>query len=154
QCFVIFVYKTRHESIIVKGNLPQLVVGQELELSGSWIMHPKFGKQFEAEQCTQHIPATITGLKKYLGSGLVKGIGKIYAEKIVDYFGTDTLKIIEKSPDRLKEVAGIGEKRVATIQTAWVDQKEIASIMVFLQDKGISPAYATKIYKQYKQTAI
>lgn len=152
--FVIFICKTAHDSIVAKGTLPQLIVGQELELQGSWVIHPKFGKQFEVQACIQHIPTTVTGLKKYLGSGLIKGIGKVYAEKMVDRFGEKVLTIIEESPERLAEVEGIGPKRIETIKAAWIDQKEIASLMVFLQEKGISPAFATKIYKQYRHQAL
>ena len=152
--FVIFACSVENQSIIVKGNLPQIHVGQELELGGAWIVHPKFGKQFDAQHCVQKIPSTISGLKKYLGSGLIKGIGKVYAEKIVDRFGADTLEIIDKHPERLRAIDGIGDKRIGVIQEAWKDQKEIASIMVFLQDKGISPTYAAKIYKQYKHNAL
>lgn len=152
--FVIFVLTTSQESLVVKGTLPHLHVGQELELKGAFTLHPKFGKQFDAALCIQRLPSTITGLKKYLGSGLIKGIGKVYAEKIVQRFGIETLTIIDTAPHRLQEVEGIGIKRITTIQEAWKDQKEIASIMVFLQDKGISPTYATKIYKQYKHAAL
>ena len=96
----------------------------------------------------------IIGLKKYLGSGLIKGIGPVYAEKLVNRFGELVLDVIDKEPSRLHEVAGIGEKRVTKIIEAWKDQKEIANIMVFLQEKGISTAYATKIYKKYGDDSI
>ncbi len=99
----------------------------------------KFGKQFEAQQCTGIVPTTIVGLKKYLGSGLIKGIGPVYAEKLVNYFGSEILTIIDTTPERLTEVGGIGTKRIDQIVTAWKDQKEIANLMVFLQEKGITP---------------
>ncbi len=152
--FSIFVIKSYHEDITVTGYLPQIQAGQEVKLNGAWGFHKKFGKQFQAKSCVTNLPATITGLKKYLGSGLIKGIGKTYAENLVNKFGIDTLKIIDEQPERLKEVAGIGEKRVEIIINAWKDQKEISNIMVFLQDKGISANYSTKIYKQYKSEAI
>lgn len=152
--FVIFLCKTERESLTIKGTLPQIQVGQELELKGRFVVHPKFGRQFEAHSFIPVLPSTILGLKKYLGSGLIKGIGKVYAEKIVDYFKTDVLDIIDKQPERLHEVRGLGEKRIETIKAAWKDQKEIASIMVFLQEKGISPTYAVKIYKHYQHNAL
>ncbi len=136
------------------GILANAQAGQEVVLSGAWVMHPKFGKQFEIKQCTTSVPTTIVGLKKYLGSGLIKGIGPIYAEKLVNYFGDHVLDIIDKFPDRLHEVNGIGPKRIEQIITAWRDQKEISHVMVYLQDKGISPAYAAKIYKAYGQNSI
>lgn len=143
-----------NESITVKGHAPALQAGQQIVVKGSWIFHPKFGKQFEATSCSAEVPTSLHGLKKYLGSGMIKGIGKAYAEKLVDYFGSDILKIIDESPERLEEVPGIGSKRLTDIITAWKDQKEIATVMVFLQDKGISGAYATRIYKQYGQQSI
>ncbi len=153
--FVIFVLQqsTNNEAVI-KGYMPSIHAGEQVSVQGSWVMHPKFGKQFEAQSCTAHIPTSIIGLKKYLGSGLIKGIGPIYAEKLVTYFGEQVLEIIDKHSQRLQEVDGIGPKRIETIVTAWQDQKEISHIMVFLQEKGISPAYATKIYKHYRAEAI
>ena len=153
--FVVFTLQTKQlGKITVTGTLPALVVGQDIELIGAWKLHKKFGKQFEATRCTTNLPSTPTGLKRYLGSGLIKGIGKVYAEKLVDRFGSDILTIIDQNPERLAEVPGIGTKRIEQIAAAWQDQKGIASIMVFLQDKGISAAYATKIYKHYKERAI
>ena len=140
--------------IVARGYLPNIQAGQEVVLQGTWTVHPKFGKQFEAKQCIAQIPTSIVGLKKYLGSGLIKGIGPAYAEKLVGYFGADVLEIIDKSPNRLNEVPGIGPKRVEQITHAWKDQREISNIMVYLQDKGISSAYAAKIYKSYGQNSI
>ncbi len=140
--------------VIATGYLPPLQAGQEVVLNGNWTVHPKFGKQFEIKECKAQVPTTITGLKKYLGSGLIKGIGPVYAQKLVDYFGSDILEIIDKFPARLGEVPGIGAKRVEQISTAWQDQREISNVMVYLQDKGISCAYAAKIYKAYGQNSI
>jgi exodeoxyribonuclease V alpha subunit len=140
--------------ITATGYLPNLQAGQEVVLRGTWITHPKFGRQFEAKECVAQVPTSIVGLKKYLGSGLIKGIGPAYAEKLVGYFGEIVLDVIDKSPHRLKEVPGIGPKRIEQIANAWQDQKEISNVMVYLQDKGISTAYATKIYKAYGQNSI
>ena len=152
--FAVFVLQGRHQkAITVKGYLPQIQAGQEVQLKGSWVFHAKFGKQFEATHCTSIIPTTVVGLKKYLGSGLIKGIGPVYAEKLVDYFGATILTIIDETPERLEEVPGIGAKRIEQIVTAWKDQKEIANLMVFLQERDISPALAARIYKKYRNEA-
>lgn len=140
--------------VTVKGYLPSIQAGQEVHLKGNWVFHSKFGKQFDAQYCETSLPVNIVGLKKYLSSGMIKGIGKVYAEKLVNHFGVNILDIINTSPEKLNEVAGIGPKRIGMIITAWKDQKEIANIMVFLQDKGISSSFATKIYKQYKHESI
>lgn len=145
----------RNASLItVKGVLPNLQLGQEVKLKGVWVFHPKFGKQFEAKECTSLLPTTIVGLKKYLGSGLIKGIGPVYADKLVNKFGLDILNVIDQTPARLNEVDGLGQKRIDKIKLAWQDQKEIANLLVFLQDKGISQSLAGKIYKHYKNESI
>ena len=153
--FVVFVLQLKNkQTTTVKGFMPSLHPGEQVSVQGSWVMHPKFGKQFEAQQCTTHVPTTIIGLKKYLSSGLIKGIGPVYGEKLVTYFGDQVLEIIDKQPDRLQEIDGIGPKRVEKIIEAWKDQKEISHLMVFLQEKGVSPTYATKIYKHYRNEAV
>ncbi len=153
--FSVFVLQAQgKKTITVKGYLPQVKAGQEVQLKGSWVFHAKFGQQFEAQQCIEILPTTVIGLKKYLGSGLIKGIGPVYAEKLVTYFGADILKIIESSPERLTEVDGIGSKRIEQIAAAWKDQKEIANLMVFLQERGITTALAARIYKQYRQNSL
>jgi exodeoxyribonuclease V alpha subunit len=155
--FVVFVLQLpTHDKkeIIVQGHLPSLQIGQDVELIGSWQMHKKFGRQFHALRSINRIPTSLVGIQKYLGSGLIKGIGKTYAEKLVKKFGADILRIIEEEPDRLKEVSGIGEQRVKQISESFVSHKEISELMVFLQERGVSTVYATKIYKQYKQEAL
>lgn len=143
-----------HTSITVRGYLANVHPGQEVVLQGIWNTHPKFGKQFEAKSYSIQAPSSITGLKKYLGSGLIKGIGPSYAQKMVDHFGSSVLQIIDQTPERLYEVEGIGRKRAEQIIHAWKDQKEISHVMVYLQEKGISTAYAAKIYKAYGQNSI
>lgn len=153
--FSIFVLAyTKHETTTVTACAPSLEVGHNVQLKGSWITHPKFGKQFQATSCTPVLPTSIIGLKKYLGSGMIKGIGESYATKLVDHFGTEVLHVIEHEPERLKEVAGIGYKRLETILATWKTQKDTADIMIFLQSKGISAAYALKIYKKYEGATI
>lgn len=151
---VFYIVLDTHTSAIARGYVPNIQAGQEVVLKGAWVTHPKFGKQFEVSACTTQIPTSITGLKKYLGSGLIKGIGPVYAEKLVLRFGTQVLDIITNDPERLHEVPGIGAKRINQIIEAWKDQKEISNVMVYLQEKGISPAYAAKMYKQYGQNTI
>lgn len=141
-------------SITVRGHLASVHPGQEVVLQGIWNTHPKFGKQFEAKSYSIQPPSTILGLKKYLGSGLIKGIGPSYAQKMVDHFGSAVLQIIDKNPERLHEVEGIGQKRIQQIIHAWKDQKEVSQVMVYLQEKGISTGFAAKIYKTYGQNSI
>jgi len=153
--YAVFVLQLRGKNTVtVKGYLPTIQPGQQVSLGGFWVMHPKFGRQFEAKNFQSCLPDSILGLKKYLGSGLIKGIGPVYAEKLVDMFGSDVLDIIENHPHKLGRVAGIGPKRIEKITVAWKDQKEISKVMIFLQDKGVSTAYATKIYKKYGQESI
>lgn len=153
--FAVFVLQAHvHSAVTVKGYLPNLQVGQEVQIKGTWVFHAKFGKQFEAQHCISVIPTTLVGLKRYLSSGLIKGIGPSYADKLVNYFGGDVLKIIDSAPERLKEVGGIGDKRLETITEAWKEQKDVASIMVFLQEKGITPSYAARIYKHYRHESL
>lgn len=138
----------------VTGAFANIQAGQEIHLQGSWGFHAKFGKQFQATTYTTTLPTSIVGIQKYLGSGFIKGIGKVYAEKIVQRFGEQTLTIIDQNPDHLLSVPGLGQKRVERIKQSWVDQKYIAKIMVFLQEKGASATYATKIYKKYGHDSI
>ncbi len=153
--FSVFVVQdNKNNNTTVKGHVPGVFEGQQVELQGSWVFHPKFGKQFESTHFSVITPSSVKGLKKYLGSGMIKGIGKVYGEKLVDFFGVDVLKIIEHQPEKLHEVPGIGAKRAEDIIKGWSAQKEIASIMVFLQDKGASTSFASKIYKQYGKESI
>lgn len=152
--FLIFNLKNKNSSTIVKGCLPAVKAGQDVTILGKWIVHPKFGKQFDAQKCTIALPTNISGLQKYLASGIIKGIGPVYAKKLIDAFGVNVLEIIDKEPNKLKMVEGIGLKRLSQIIDGWKEQKEVASIMVFLQDKNITPAYAAKIYKRYGYESI
>ncbi|OEF96583.1 SF1B family DNA helicase RecD2 [Desulfuribacillus alkaliarsenatis] len=140
--------------VTVVGNLASVNVGAVIQLRGLWKMDSKFGKQFACQDYEETVPATIAGIEKYLGSGLIKGIGPVYARKIVKHFKEDTLRMIEEQPDDLIHVEGIGQKRVNMIKKAWVEQKEIKNVMLFLQSNGVSTAYAVKIYKTYGNDAI
>ncbi len=140
--------------VTVVGTLPELTPGEYLHLQGEWVNHPKHGLQFQVEICEQVLPATLAGIRRYLGSGLVKGIGPRLAGRIVDYFGAQTLEIIEKHPERLREVPDIGPKRAARFAAAWEEQKHVKEIMLFLHSYGVSTALAVKIFKTYGDEAL
>ena len=140
--------------ITVVGMMPEVHVGSVLQLGGSWRVDAKYGRQFSVESYEETLPATVYGIEKYLGSGLVKGIGPKFAQRIVQRFGKDTLEIIETDPDRLLEVSGIGKLRVERIKKSWQEQKEIKNIMLFLQGHDVSTSHATKIYKTYGNDSI
>ena len=144
----------RRDWVTVVGNLPSANSGETLRLSGQWTFHPQFGEQFKVEAYQSVVPATLNGIEKYLGSGLIKGIGPIMASRIVRAFGLKTLEAIDTEPRRLLEVEGIGEIRLEWILAAWQAQKEIREVMLFLQGQGVSPAYSAKIYKYYGQESI
>jgi exodeoxyribonuclease V alpha subunit len=135
--------------LTVVGNLPEVNPGESLRLEGAWIAHAQYGKQFKADRCEQVLPASVEGIKRYLGSGLIKGVGPKTAAKIVKKFGADTLRVIDEDPKRLKEVLGIGARKIDIINLAWQQQKAIKNVMIFLQGHGISTGLAVKIYKQY-----
>jgi len=137
------------ESITVVGFLSGVPVGSTLSITGSWIRDSRYGKQFKLQNYEIVRPNTLNGIERYLGSGLIKGIGPGYAARIVSCFGLQTLDILERNPDRLNEIPGLGQTRVERIKKAWQEQKEIHRIMVFLQGHGISATYAVKIYKTY-----
>ena len=136
------------------GAMPDIHVGSVLTLTGSWRLDPKYGKQFSVETFGETLPATVYGIEKYLGSGLVKGIGPMYAKRIVREFGADTLAVIGDRPDDLIRVPGIGKIRVEKIKKSWAEQKEIKNIMLFLQEHDVSTAHAVKIFKQYGSDSI
>jgi exodeoxyribonuclease V alpha subunit len=140
--------------VTIVGRFPSLSAGQTLRVMGFWREHPKFGQQFQVLHAEETKPATLTGLEKYLGSGLIKGIGPVTAKRIVAHFGLSTLDIIEQQGERLVEVPGISQKRVGMIKRAWDAQKAIKEVMVFLQGHGVSTTYAVKIFKQYGDEAI
>jgi exodeoxyribonuclease V alpha subunit len=140
--------------ITVVGFLSGVPVGSTLSLTGSWISDSRYGKQFKLQKYQIVKPNTINGIERYLGSGLIKGIGPAYAARIVGRFGLKTLDILENDPGRLSEIAGLGMTRVEGIKRAWQEQKEIHSVMVFLQGHGISATYAVKIYKTYGRKAL
>jgi exodeoxyribonuclease V alpha subunit len=131
------------------GNLTAPVPGERVRLKGRWTNHPRFGRQFSVEEYESHAPATVEGIERYLGSGLIPGIGGELAHRIVKAFGEQTLEVLDSQPQKLTEVEGIGRKRIASIKASWRQQREIRKVMIFLQSHGAGPALATKIYKRY-----
>lgn len=146
--------KGQKDLATIVGNLVSVNVGEELKLTGKWTSHKKYGEQFSVEQYETIVPATVVGIEKYLGSGLIKGIGPKMAKRIVDEFGPDTLDIIEHSMEKLSSIEGIGAGRVQMIKDAWEEQKEIKEVMVFLQGHGVSTTFAAKIFKKYGKASI
>jgi exodeoxyribonuclease V alpha subunit len=146
--------RTGTELLTVVGPLLGAQVGESLRLTGRWTSHPRYGRQFEARSYSTVLPATIQGIQRYLGSGLIKGIGPVMAERMVAHFGTDILRVIEEEPQRLVEVPGVGPKRTKLVAVAWEEQKAIKEVMVFLQGVGVSTSLAVRIYKKYQDDAI
>ena len=142
------------ELITVVGNLASINPGESLLLQGEWVDNPRYGRQFQIEKYETILPANVVGLRKYLGSGLIKGIGPKMAGLIVRKFGMDTMDVIENEPEKLARVPGIGRKRVKIIKEAWEAQREIKNVMLFLQSHDVSTAHAAKIYKTYGNDAI
>src|SRR5207237_286334 len=123
--------------VTVVGQTPRAVAGEFLEATGEWGADPEFGKQFKADTLRILPPSTVEGIEKYLASGLVRGIGPVYARKIVEVFGARTLEVIDESPTFLKDIKGIGAKRIQQIRESWKQQKAVREIMVFLQSHGL-----------------
>jgi exodeoxyribonuclease V alpha subunit len=146
--------KGKLDLVTIVGNLADVNAGETLELEGVWTRHRKYGLQFQVQQYRTVLPATAEGIVRYLGSGLVKGIGPVMAGRIVDKFGVDTLDVIECEPQRLLDVLGIGHRRVSQITSAWEEQKQIREVMIFLQGYGVRASWAVRIFKAFGQEAI
>jgi exodeoxyribonuclease V alpha subunit len=148
------VYGRRDLITTVVGNLMAPTPGEVIKMNGEWANHPKYGEQFKIVRYKSMVPASVYGIEKYLGSGLIKGIGPVMAKRIVKKFGKKTLDVIEDEIEELICVDGIGKKRIGMIKKAWEEQKEIREVMIFLQAHGVSSGYATKIFKQYGHRSI
>lgn len=142
------------ELTCIVGFMPSIQPGETIRCRGGWKLHPDYGQQFEVKSFDLQAPSDLIGIQKYLESGMIKGIGPAYAGRIVKSFGLDTLDVIDKSPDRLSEVKGLGEKRIHRIKECWHEQRAIRDVMVFLRGHGVSPSYAQKIYKKYADQSI
>jgi exodeoxyribonuclease V alpha subunit len=138
----------------VVGNLLGVNIGESVTLHGNWTIHSQYGRQFEIHYYTIEAPSSLEGIRRYLGSGLIRGVGISTAAQIVEHFGLDTLKVLDETPGRLRELPGIGKKRAAQILAGWEDQRQIKAIMLFLQSQGVSASLAGKIYKAYGNDAI
>ncbi len=141
-------------TVTVVGPMMGVNVGETIRCTGTWTLHPQYGRQFKAELVETLMPATVAGIEKYLGSGLIKGIGPVTAKRIVHKFGVDTLRVIDENPNLLLQVLGVGPKRVAMIKAAWEEQRLIKDVMIFLQGHGVSTGLAVKLYKLYGREAI
>src|ERR1700742_1330812 len=137
------------ELVTAVGSLLGAQVGESLRLRGRWTSHVKYGRQFEVFSYTTVLPATEQGIRRYLGSGLIRGIGPVMAERMVAHFGVDIMHVIDDEPERLTEVPGLGPKRSTRIKDAWAEQKAIKEVMIFVQGSGVSTSLAVKIYKKY-----
>jgi exodeoxyribonuclease V alpha subunit len=146
--------KNKKNFTTIVGNLASVKSGESLTAEGQWVVNKKFGLQFQASSYQTANPVTLSGIKKYLSSSLIKGIGSVMAERIVAQFGEKTLEVMENKIQRLSEVEGIGKKRIEWIKKAWQEQKNIREIMIFLQSQGITATYASKIYRTYGQRSI
>ena len=146
--------QNRRDLVTVVGTILAPTPGEEISMKGEWVNSPRYGEQFKVVHYTSLVPASVSGIEKYLGSGLIKGIGPVMAKRIVKQFCQETFAVIDHDSKRLTEVEGIGEIRVQMIRNAWTAQKEIREVMIFLQSQGVSSGYATKIFKQYKEKSI
>lgn len=153
-CVLRVMARGHRDAVTVVGHMPTATAGEFIEATGDWVNDRNFGQQFRASALKATPPHTTAGIARYLGSGLVKGIGPRYAQKIVDVFGDKTLEVIDQSPTFLTQVKGIGPKRIERIRASWAEQKYVRAIMVFLQSYGIGTARAVRIYKTYGENAI
>lgn len=144
----------RHESATIVGHCAAIWLGEMLKSRGRWVRHKTHGTQFQAESMECVVPTSAHGIERYLASGMIRGIGKVVAKRMVAHFGDDTLRVIEKDSGRLEEVEGIGAKRRQMIKESWLEQKAVRDIMIFLQGHGIGPGQAARIYRQYGAQAV
>jgi exodeoxyribonuclease V alpha subunit len=148
-------FKTEQSGLVtITGRFTSVNEGEHLTLTGVWKKHPKFGPQFEVSRYIISLPATLKGMEKYLGSGLISGIGPVFAKKICKHFGEEVFEVIENSPERLKEVPGVGKVKAQSLVKAFKSQKAVRGLIVFLQDHDVSPSLAIKIYKEYGEDAV
>ena len=144
----------KKEIVVIVGHFPSLHPGETVSCKGSWKVHSSYGRQFEVVDCHVDMPSDLVGIQKYLESGLVRGIGAVFAQKIVDRFGLDTLRVIEEEPKSLLEIPGIGLRKMQRLVECWKEQREIRKVMIFLRAHGVSPGFAQKIFKAYGNQSI
>ena len=143
-----------NNEIVIVGCMPTLSVGESIEVEGKWINHKTYGTQFEVNKFMPVTPSSLEGIYVYLSSGMIHGIGEKMAKRIVDKFGVNTLDVIQNTPERLKEVEGIGSKKINQIVKSYEENRELRNIIIELSPYGITPNYCMKIYKKYKNKAI
>ncbi len=144
----------REDAVTVVGNCAAIWIGESLKASGRWVRHRQHGLQFQTDSILCVAPTSARGLERYLASGMIRGIGKVMAARLVEHFGQDTLKVIEKDSARLEEVEGVGASRRKMIKESWIEQKSVRDIMIFLQSHGVGVAHSARIYRQYGNQAI
>lgn len=152
--YTIAILETEDDVVTIVGYIPIISLGETLRVQGEWTYHSSYGQQLKVDTYSTVVPATLNGIMKYLSSGLIPGIGPKTAEKIVEKFGLDSLDILQYSPDKLNEIPGLGEKKIAKIAEAFAEQRELRDIMIFLQNYGIGPNYGVRIYKKYGNESI
>lgn len=152
--YVVAHIKDKKKKITITGFIPYISEGQNLKIEGEWFNHPQFGEQFKVSSCEEIVPTSLEGIEKYLSSGIISGIGPVTAKKIVEHFGEETLEILDENMERLKEIDGIGIKKIETISKSYSKQREIRNIMVFLQTYGVTVKQCIKIHKRYGANSI
>ncbi|WP_035293981.1 ATP-dependent RecD-like DNA helicase [Clostridium sp. KNHs214] len=152
--YVVAKIENEKEDITIVGCIPYITEGQTLCMQGEWVKHPKFGQQFKVKTCEEIIPNSLAGIEKYLASGIISGIGSVTAKKIVGRFGEETLEVLDNKIERLKEIEGIGDKKISLIQESYSKHKDVRNIMVFLQTYGVTANQCVKIYKRYGKDSI
>lgn len=152
--YVVAKIKREENLFTITGCIPYIMEGQSLKLGGEWIIHPQFGEQFKVELCEETLPNTVAGIERYLASGVIAGIGPVTAKKIVEKFKEKSLDILENNIERLKEIEGIGDKKISIIYESYSKQKELQNIMMFFQSYGVTPNQCIKIYKRFKGESI
>ncbi len=152
--YVVAKIKSNKNIITIVGTIPYIIDGQNLKLLGEWVTHPQFGKQLKVKNAEEILPDTLAGIEKYLSSGIILGIGPVTAKKIVEKFGEETFDILDNNIERLKEIEGIGDKKIGIIYESYAKQREVKGIMVFLQTYGVTPNQCLKIYKRFGSESI
>ena len=137
------------ERVTVVGTILDPRQGDGISVEGEWVNHKRYGRQLKIHTYTPVKPSTLEGIRKYLGSGLIRGIGPVFADRIVEHFGPETLEVIDTQPKRLLEVSNLGKKRVEKITSAWEEQRHMKDVMLYLQSNGVTTGYATRIFKKY-----
>ncbi|MDP4090342.1 MAG: ATP-dependent RecD-like DNA helicase [Bacillota bacterium] len=152
--YVVAKIKSGSEKITIVGTIPYITEGQNLKMTGQWVIHPQFGQQLKVEACEEMLPGTLAGIERYLSSGVITGIGPVTAKKIVERFGEQTFDILENDISKLREIEGIGEKKIEIIFESYNKQRELKNVMVFMQSYGVTPSQCMKIYKRFGADSI